>query len=359
MATMPGRAGLHQVAPGLPRSPPGSGGPCSRHSSVTHQVDGTRSRNAKYSGRSERARTRSTTSVTGSAVGSSGSAVDVDPGDDLVHPLLDGREQHGLERSEVVFDRLLGVTTGGRSRGSVVSRREPHLGERSAASSTFARVASPFAIRAVARCSVRMSGSSASVSQRSAQIGWHVHRCGACSRSPTSLPSATSSPAPPRWRTGAPSRIGQARHTADAVWAMPASPLVGLPASELNAGAIIAGVRDRSAAGDPGPGAAAGTCSPRCTWRSTARKCRPTVNSAFLFLDEVTGAASARVERPLRGHRPPTVPSGSCSPDRPRTTANAIQRGRALSPSLDVLLDGAHVPHALANPLKSPSMWGC
>ena len=50
-------------------------------------------------------------------------------------------------------------------------------------------------------------------------------------------------------------------YTADAVWSMPASPAVGLPASDVTGReAIIAGARDRRAAGIQGPAPAAATC---------------------------------------------------------------------------------------------------
>ena len=78
----------------------------------------------------------------------------------------------------------------------------------------------------------------------------------------------------------------EACYTADAVWAMPASPAVGLPATELQGrDAIIAGVRDRRAAGIQGPGARSRHVLTTMHVAFDGAD-EATVNSVFLFLDE-------------------------------------------------------------------------
>lgn len=78
----------------------------------------------------------------------------------------------------------------------------------------------------------------------------------------------------------------EACYTEDAVWSMPASPVVGLPASELcGRDAIVAGIRERRAAGIQGPGA-------RNRHLLTSlfvdfdSDDQATAHSAFVFLDE-------------------------------------------------------------------------
>lgn len=78
----------------------------------------------------------------------------------------------------------------------------------------------------------------------------------------------------------------EACYTADAVWSMPASPAVGLPARELRGReAIVAGIRERRAAGIQGPGARRRHVI--TTMRVTLdADDSATVHSVFLFLDE-------------------------------------------------------------------------
>lgn len=78
----------------------------------------------------------------------------------------------------------------------------------------------------------------------------------------------------------------EACYTADATWSMPASPGVGLAASQLiGRDAIIAGVRERRAAGIQGPGARRRhLITTMHVAFDTADQA--TVNSVFLFLDE-------------------------------------------------------------------------
>jgi 3-phenylpropionate/cinnamic acid dioxygenase small subunit len=78
----------------------------------------------------------------------------------------------------------------------------------------------------------------------------------------------------------------EACYAEDAVWSMPASPVVGLPASELRGrDAIVAGIRDRRAAGIQGPGARNRHLL-TSVFVDFDTDDQATVHSAFLFVDE-------------------------------------------------------------------------
>jgi len=78
----------------------------------------------------------------------------------------------------------------------------------------------------------------------------------------------------------------EACYAEDAVWSMPASPVVGLPASELHGReAIVAGIRDRRAAGIQGPGARNRHLLTSVFVDFDADD-QATAHSAFLFVDE-------------------------------------------------------------------------
>ena len=139
-----------------------------------------------------------------------GQRVDVDRGNDLVHSRLHGREQHGLERPEVMLDRSRRDSRTPRDLAHR-RRREPHLGD-----AITRRVEHPrpgrlaLAIRAAAPgphvVAAPDRSSSSVVPHRSDQAGMFTgrrpaachttllttHRCdttiAACQRTPTTIP---------------------------------------------------------------------------------------------------------------------------------------------------------------------------